>query len=159
MSNRPTAANFTLRDHVRGVGKHAHDLNVAQLDHHLESAGVEKITDEDARRIAPKVVCGPLPSAQGRMVDDVIVKECRRVQELDDGRKLHAVVAACAAGRGGEENNKWTQALAARFDDVRADFFDKGDVRRQTSRNEGVERGELVKHRIVKWQIRGGARF
>src|SRR3990172_4785881 len=72
---------------------------------------------------------GQTPAAQIRVVDDVVVDQGRRVNELDDGRVERAAIAAVAREARRHEQDGRTDALAAARSNVLTDLRDQIDVR------------------------------
>ena len=67
----------------------SHHSHVVDAHHHLESAGVEKIADQHARRVAERRVRRLAPAAQGGLVHDIVMQQRRGMDELDHRGELH----------------------------------------------------------------------
>src|SRR5712691_8997782 len=70
-----------------------------------------------------------LAAPQLGVVDDVVVDEGRRVNELDDGRVKDGAVAFVPAQTRGHEQDGRANALAAARLNILADFWDEIDLR------------------------------
>jgi hypothetical protein len=68
--------HLALGDAVGGVGQHAHDAHLVQLDHELERARVEEIADQHAGGVAPQEFAVRLPR---RRSDSSTTSSCRSV--------------------------------------------------------------------------------
>src|SRR4029078_9135149 len=68
-------------------------------------------------------------SAQIRIVDDVVVNKCRRVDELHDGRVQRAAIAAVAREPRCHQKDGRTNPFAATRSNVLTDLGDERDVR------------------------------
>ena len=73
-----------------------HDRAIVVADEEIEGLGIEVVADEHRRIIAPSRVGGRPPAPERRLIDDVVVDERRRVQELHDARQPHRPLAARA---------------------------------------------------------------
>ena len=114
---------------ARGGSSHdLHDSEIANIDHHLEGAGVEKVAHQDAGLVAPDAVGSIAVTAQLGAINDVVVEQRRGVDELDDGRCVEMPVARVAAGPRRQQDEQRAQPLAATTDDVVADLVDEHDV-------------------------------
>ena len=75
--------DFALGDDVGSLRQDFHHPHAACLNHHLEGAGVEKISNQNTGWVAKRFVgCGSA-SAQRGCVDHVIMQQGCRVDELD----------------------------------------------------------------------------
>ena len=85
--------HLALGDHGRGAREDVEGAQRADLDHHLEGLAEQEIADEHACLVAPFDAGGDAAAAHVALVDDVVVKERRRVHELDAGGELDVPVA------------------------------------------------------------------
>ena len=132
--------HFAFGDDIGRIGQHFHHAGVADLNHHLEGAGVQEIADENARRIAEQGVGGRSTPPQGRFVHHVVVQERRRMDELDDGGQPMVRIAAITECAGRQDDQRGPQPLAASFDDVVRDLAHESHVGMQARPNDLVDR-------------------
>ena len=144
------ANNFLilLRLRVRVTGMHElHDLTgsdrvgrlrhvlqqgyVAEPDHQLKRPGVNEVANQHAGRIAEFSVGCRHAAPQGGKVHDVVVQECRCVNELHDRGEADMGVIDTPQRLGRQQDQQRSHALAARFDDVVANIFDQLYIRLQ----------------------------
>ena len=137
--------HLALGDRVRRVREHVQDPHLLELDHHLERARVEEVADEHARLVAEHGVRRLLAAAQARAVDDVVVQQRRRMDELDDRRGRDVILAAPgAAGAGREQHGQRPQPFAAVVNDVVRDLVDERDVAAQAPHDHAVDVAPVV---------------
>jgi hypothetical protein len=117
---------------------------VARLDHHLEGARIEEVAHQHRGGVAELRVGGLAAAAQGRLVDDVVVQEGGRVDELDDRGHLVPRVGAGAQGPGREQQQGGPDALAAGIHDVLPDGAHQGHVGMQAPADDLVHPHEIV---------------
>ena len=96
--------HLALGNHRRGVGQHVHDRQAFQLHHHLEGPGIQEITYQHARGVAPLGVGGTAAPAHVGGVHHVVVQQGGGVQEFNDRGQLQVVVLAVARGPAGQQN-------------------------------------------------------
>ena len=125
---------------VGGIGEDAHDAHVVQLDHHLEGARIQEIAHQHAGRIAPQRVCRLVSAPQVRFVHHIVVQQGRGMDEFDQRGQRNVVVAAVAAGMGGQQVQHRPQALAAAADDVLGNLVDQHHIGRQAAADQGIDR-------------------
>ena len=92
---------------------------------------VEEVAQQDRDVVAPLRVGRQTSPSHFRIVDDVVVDERRRVDELDHGRMENRALAGVAAQPGGHQQHRGAHALAAGTLDVAADAGDYIDARLQ----------------------------
>ena len=143
---------LTFGDHVGRVRQDLHDLHVAQRHHHLEGAGIEKVAHQHAGRITPQRVGGRAAAAQIGGIDHVVVQQGGGVQEFDDGCECVLLAAVCAAGARAKQHHQWTQAFAARADDIVANLFHKRDPGVQLIQDQLVDRSKVSGDRLIERQ-------
>ena len=85
--------HFALGDDVGRLGHDLDDALRAHRGHHLEGARVDEIADQHAGLVAEHFVGRVAPAAQGRHIHHVVVQQGRRVDELDERRRLDVWVA------------------------------------------------------------------
>ncbi len=123
--------HFARGDRVGRVGHHADHRGGVERSHHLEGARVEEVADQHGGGVAERLVGGLTPAPAGRLVDDVVVQQGRRMDELDERRGRHLRGAGRPGGPGGEHDEERPEALAPGADDVFADLVDEQHVARQ----------------------------
>jgi len=131
--------DFAFGDDVGGVGKNAHDVHVAYIDHHLERTRIERVPDQDAGRVAEQDVGCFSVAPQVGLIDDVIVQQGCRVDEFDDRGKLMVTRPAITQRAGAEEHQDRAQTLASGIDDVFGDLFDEQRVGMQFPANQRID--------------------
>jgi hypothetical protein len=97
--------DFAFGNDVGGVREDLHHPHVVGFDHHLESAGVQEIADQDTRGVAEGLVGCRAPTPQGGFVHHVVVEQCGRVDELDDRSQVETLAALVAEGATGQQHN------------------------------------------------------
>ena len=128
---------------IGGVGHHFQQLDIVQGHHKLEGAGVQKIADQHAGRIAEAVVGGGTTAAQCGHVHHVVVQQSGRVNELHNRREAYLSLVRMAQGRGAEQGQQRTQALAPRIDDVLTYAFHHVHIGLELFDDDGIHRVEL----------------
>jgi hypothetical protein len=66
----------------------------------LKRTRVQEIADQNARLVAEKRIRGLLTAPKARIVDDVVMKQRSRVDELDDRGRGNVIRLRTAAGAG-----------------------------------------------------------
>ena len=65
--------HFALGNDIGGIGQNLHDAHAAGINHHLEGARIQEVTDQHAGWVA-KVLIGRRPTAaQSRLIHHVVV--------------------------------------------------------------------------------------
>ena len=82
------------------------------------------------------------------VVDDVVVHERRRVDELDDRRKERRVLACIPAHPGGHQQDRRTNALAAALLDVVADGRNQRHLRFEMPHEFALDLFQVVTNRL-----------
>jgi len=90
---------------IGGVGQDLHHAHAAHTDHDLEGAGVKEVPDKHAGRVAELGVGGLAAAPQLGFVDDVVVQQGGRVDELDHRRELDVLLAAVPRRAGARNTN------------------------------------------------------
>ena len=84
-------------DHVqRDVAQHAHEVQRVVRQRQRHRLDVQVIAEQNRDVVAPARMHGQTPAPQIRVVDDVVVDQRRRVDELDDGGVEHRAIARCS---------------------------------------------------------------
>ena len=102
-------------------------------DHHLERARIDEVADQHAGGVAEHRVRGAPAAPQAGLVDDVVVQQRRRVDELDHRRQLEALASREAERAGEQQHEQRPHPLAAGADDVVRDLVDQRDLRRRAA--------------------------
>ncbi len=150
VANPRQLQHFTLGNDPGRPGQDLHDRHRPQLDHHLERAGIEEITDQHAWGVAPQGVGRGAAAAHARHVDHVIVQQGGGVQEFDGCRQQPQVVAPVAQGLAAQQHQQWAQALATGRRDIVADLRYQRHARGQLLLDDLVDGAEIVSHRTVE---------
>ena len=117
-------------DHLlREFDQYVEDAEIALLHGDFEGLHVEPVAGEDAFRVAPLRVGGGASAAGLGLVDDVVVNECRGVNDFDDGGEFDRARTFVAEQFGRKQQKSGTDALAAAGAQVFTDFGDGGHVR------------------------------
>ena len=152
--------HFALGDPVGGIGKDRLHLHRFQLDHQLEAARIQEVADQHAGRVAPDRVGGFTATAQVGLVDHVIVKQGRGVDELDHRGQLVRIRAAVVERAGRQQQQHRSQALAPRIDDVFRHLVDQHHVGCQTAPDQRIDgRHVLTRQRLDLAEVGGGAQW
>jgi hypothetical protein len=89
---------------------------------------IEEVANQNAGRVAEHGVGGFAATPQIRSVDDIVMKQGGRMNELDHGRQFVVMLAAVTQRAGGKQHQSRTQSLAATLDDVLGDLPDQHHV-------------------------------
>ena len=92
--------------------------DLAVRERHLHRLGVDPVPQEHRQVVPPEVVERALPAAQRRVIDDVVVDQRRRVDELDHRGVGDLLLAVVAEQAGGEQQQGGAHPLAAPLGDV-----------------------------------------
>ena len=130
--------DFALGDHRRSMAENTKDLQASILDHQFESPGKEEVADQDARRIAPNKIRGPLAPAHSRPVDDIVVKQSRGVDELDSRGELVVARAGIAQQAAASERKHRAHALAAPGDQMTRELRNQRYVALHPFEDDGI---------------------
>ena len=127
--------NLALSNDARGMGQNVQRSQGPRLDHQLERAGEQKVSDQNAGGPAPDQVSGNLAPAQRAAIDHIIMQKGRGMDELDRCRQLQEAIFGQSIGdrrglppRQPRRRNRQQrpQSLAARHDQM---FGQGGDHR------------------------------
>ena len=142
--------HFAFCNDVRGFCQHRLNAHAADADHHLEGARIEEISDQHGRRIAEQRIGRLGTTPQLGFIDHVVVQQRGCVDELHHCRHFRPVHPGIAAGTGRQQDQRRTQPLAARTDDVLGDLAHQNDIRMQPFPYDDIERTHVVRYRAVK---------
>jgi hypothetical protein len=131
--------DFAFGDRIGRVGQHVEYADLAELHHHLKRARVQKIPNEHAGLVAEQCVGRFLAATQPGIVDDVVMEQRRRMNELHNGSCGDVGVALVARRLGRQQHRKRPEPLAAAMDDVMGDLVDESDVAAQALHDETVD--------------------
>ena len=114
------AFDHLLREFDEGI----EDGEVALCDGNLERLHVEPVSGEHALRVAPLRIGRRTPAADLRIVDDVVVHQRGRMDDLDHRSKADRSLAAVGHHLGAQEQERRPDPLAAAVPQVLADLGD-----------------------------------
>src|SRR5208282_1525573 len=106
------------------------------------------IAGQHAHGVAPLRVGGGTAAADLGLVNEVIVDERRRVDDLNDGRELYRALALVAEELGREQQQRWTDSLAPAGAQVLADLRNRGNVRDRIAPELFFDRDNVVTQKI-----------
>ncbi len=136
--------DFAFGDGIGGVGQHLHDAHAANVDHHLECAGIQKVADQDAGFVTPDGIGGFVAAAQFRGVHHIVMQQGGGVNEFDDGGQVDVAPALITAGRSRQQHDHGPDTLAAAIDDVVAELVDQSDIGVQGAADQGVDLSHVL---------------
>lgn len=120
--------DFAFRDHIGGVGQNLQHAHAAHFHHHLERAGVQKVSDQNAGRVAEGLVGRSPATAQCGLIHHIVVQQGCRVDQFHHGGQNVFVLALVAECAGDQQQQCRTQAFAACGNDVLGDLCDQGTL-------------------------------
>ncbi len=88
--------HFALGDDARGARQYVENAQIAGLDHQIKGAGEQKIADQHAAGIAPDHLRRALAAPHAAAIDDVVMQQGGRMDELDRRRQFRRARAAAA---------------------------------------------------------------
>ncbi|BEH73801.1 hypothetical protein GBS0709_29180 [Edwardsiella tarda] len=100
-----------------------------QAGHHLKGSGVDEVADQYAGGITEGGVSGGFTPSHIRFIDDIIVQECRGMDEFDEGGDGNMAIPLVVERTRRQYRDHRTDPLAAAADDVIAKLVDERDVR------------------------------
>ena len=113
----------------RHVGKEAQNAQIALFQSDLHGFHVEEIAEEDSQLVSPSAIYAWPAAAQLGIVDDVVVDQRRRVDELDHRGVVHVALALVAEKVRPEQEERGPDSLAAALDEIVADERDRRNPR------------------------------
>jgi hypothetical protein len=122
------AEDLSLGHREGNVGEEVEDADVPLLERDLHPLHVEIVAEENGQLISPAPVHADAPAAGVGPVDDVIVDERCRVDQLQDGSVFHVDGPLVAEEARGQEEKGWADPFAPAVDEVFADEGDGRDV-------------------------------
>src|SRR5215813_4084095 len=93
----------------------------------------------NAREVAERCVGGLSPAAELGFVDDIVVQQRRRMDELDDRCELVMVRPSVAGSPGGEQQQRRPQPLATARDNVLGHLPHQRHIGVQATANERID--------------------
>src|ERR1700687_22316 len=96
-----------------------------QPGHHLKGTAVDEVPDEHACLVAEDRICRVAAAPFRGAIDDIVVQEGCRVDELDESRGLDMRGAGIPAGASYKRDQKRAQALAAAGHNMLSDLVDQ----------------------------------
>ena len=121
-------AHLALGNRRGGIGEDPEHLQRPDIDHELERAAEQEIPDQYARLVSPEGVGGFRPPPQQALIDDIVVQQRGRMDELDAGRELDMLLPLVAAEARRRQCEHRTQPLAAGDDDVARQLGNQRDL-------------------------------
>ena len=119
--------NFTFSNNVGRFGEHRHYRHRSYPHHHLEGAGIEEVADQHGGGIAEFGIGGIAAAPQTRFVDNIIVKQCRGVNEFDHRGYFVQIGFSCGEVIACQQYECRAQPFPAGFDDVLGNLIDQYD--------------------------------
>ena len=131
----------------RRVAEALDDLDLAVREGHLHRLGVDPVAQQHRQVVPPEVVERGLAAAQRGVVDDVVVDQRRRVDELDHRGVGDLLLALVPQEARGEQQQGRPHPLAAALGDVVARLVDERHVRVEVMAEDGLGGHELGRPR------------
>ena len=148
--------DLALGDAVGGVCQDAHHAHAADANHHLEGARVKEVPDQHAGCIAESSIRCRAAATQSGLIDNVIVQQSRRMDELDGGSQFMLGGAAVTKRTADQQQDRRPQPLASRADDVISDGTDQHHIRIEAAADHRIDRSHVLLDDRVK--VGGGER-
>src|SRR5690606_29951914 len=130
---------LTLAQSSRCTRHQGDELDVARLRQQPENAGQHEVAGHDAYDVAVPYEGGLGPPAGRRVVDEVVVKERSRMQQLHGHTHGGRVTASTADQGRSEVGKRRPEALPTGADELVADGLDEGDIRPEFRRQRSLE--------------------
>jgi hypothetical protein len=112
---------------LREVDENIENGEVAFLQSDFEGLHVEPIAGEDAHVIAPAGVGRGAATARVGAIDNVVMDERGAVNHFDDSAERNGGGALISAGASSKQKKRRTEAFAATFAEIAANFGDRLD--------------------------------
>jgi hypothetical protein len=125
------------------AGKALDDLEVAVLDDDRRRARVEEVAREHGPAVAPDRAGRRATAAHLGEVDDVVVDEGRRVEQLERGGELDPTRTRITTELGGQQHERRAQTLAPRREHVGAEQPDQLGLRPDLIAHRGLDQLEV----------------
>ena len=117
-------------DHSQGdLAQQPYDLDRVVGERHTHRLDVEVVAQQHRDVVAPPAVHGETAPSEIRVVDDVVVHQRRRVDELDDRRVGHGALTLIAGESRRHQQQRRANALAAARLEIASDLRDELDPR------------------------------
>ena len=133
--------HLALGDGRGGARHHGQDVERADIDHQLESAREQEVTDQHRGLVAPHRI-GRRPAAPERAdIDHVVMQQRGGMDELDAGRELDMAVGGggVAAEPRRRHREQRPHALAAGADQMVGEFGDQRDRRAHAGQDLAID--------------------
>ena len=113
-------------DHFSGsFDEHIQHLEVPLSERKPEGGHVEPVAHQDGDFVSPLRIHGCAPTADARVIDDVVVKQGSRVNELNHGAEPGPDRPVVPAHLRAEQKDRRPDTLAPAIADVLADVIDQ----------------------------------
>ena len=140
-------------DHRQGgVGEDFQDGQVPLVERDSHRLRVEVVPEENCQVVSPSRVGRGPAAAQPSLVDDVVVHERRRVDELDDRRVADVLPAflVVAEEPRREEQQRGPDSLPSPLGEVASDPVDRRDRRPEVEEQLLLDERQLVRDQVVR---------
>ena len=95
--------------------------------------------DSQSKRLGVKRFGGQVVKA-----GNIIVQQCRRMEELDYGGEFYVTGTGITQRAGAQQRDQRTQTFASTLDDVMADIFDQVDIGMEFGDDEAIDGLEIL---------------
>ncbi|HRF73371.1 MAG TPA: hypothetical protein PL117_11400 [Accumulibacter sp.] len=136
--------HLPLGNDIRRIRQHPHDAHVVDRHHHLESTRIEEVSDQHTGRIAEHRVGGLAPAPQIGTINDIVMEQGGRVDELDHRSEFVMMRPTVSHGAGRQQDQSRAQPLAPALHDVLGHLADQDHL--------GME--ALADHRVNGGHVR-----
>jgi hypothetical protein len=132
----------------RRVAQPLDHVHLAVRQGHLHGLGVDPVPQEHRQVVPPEVIERRLPPPERGVIDDVVVDQRRRVDELDHRGVGDLLLAVVPEQAGGQQQQGGAHPLAAPLGDVAAGLLDEGHVRAEVMTEDRLGGDQLVRHQV-----------
>ncbi len=147
--------NLALGDDGGGIGKDIENIEGAVLDHQLEGSREEKIAYQNARLVAPERVGGGAAAPEIGIIDHIIMKQGRGVDEFHRGRQPEMTVSAIAAKLRAAQKKHRAQPFSPCGDDMPRKLGNERHAAFHPLEDQAVDAAQIVSHQPLK-RSKGG---
>ena len=148
--------DLAFDDPQRHVTEQADDREIVLRERQRHRLQIQEVAEQHRDVIAPARVHGFAPAPQLRLVDDVVVNQRGRVNELEDGGVEHRALARVAGHASGHQQNGRADPLPAAVPDVVTDRRDEGDLRLHVPGELTLDLTKVVANRLEQLREGGG---
>ena len=92
--------HLAFGNHIGGVSHDVQNAHFAALDHHLKSAGIQKISHQHTGGVAKQGVGGGFAAPHARVIHHIVVQQGGGMNKLHHRRQLEMVVSPVAQSAG-----------------------------------------------------------